>query len=162
MDYHFKPIGKTCAATGSELVPGTTCHSVLVDRNGEMVRLDYCDDGWTESPEDAIGYWRCLVPEPASAKAKPLDTDALMRYFEQLSEEASPAQDKFRYVLSLLLLQKRRLKIEGSRHEDDIEYLELRGSHGEGPFDVRDQQLNAEEIQQLQIDLNTHLVTEWS
>ena len=36
---------------------------------------------------------------------KPLDADALMRYFEQLCEDANPAQEKFAYVLSLLLLQ---------------------------------------------------------
>ena len=85
-----------------------------------------------------------------------------MRYFEQLCEDANPAQDKFRYILALLLLQKRRLKMEGSRQDGEIAYLELVGSRGEGIFEVRDQQLSAEEIEQLQQTLNTHLASEWS
>lgn len=162
MDYHLKPIGKTCAATGKELVPGSACFSVLAERDGRLIRLDYSEACWAGPPEGTVGFWQSVVPEPEEAKVKPLDTDALMRYFEQLSEDANPAQEKFRYVLSLLLLQKRRLKIEGSRQDGDIEYLELVGSHSEGPFEVRDHQLDDAEIEQLQGDLNAHLATEWN
>ena len=109
MDYHLKQIGRTCAGTGEELLSGSTCFSALVERDGQLVRLDYSQEGWTGPPEGTIGYWQSVVPEPDETKAKPLDTDALMRYFEQLSEDANPAQEKLRYVLSLLLLQKRRL-----------------------------------------------------
>jgi hypothetical protein len=155
-------MGKTCEATGEELVPGNTCFSALVERDGQLIRLDYCEAGWTGPPDGTMGYWQSIVPEPEEAKAKPLDPDALMRYFEQLCEDANPAQEKLRYVLSLLLLQKRRLKIEGSRQEGDVEYLELVGSHSEGPFEVRDHQLDDAEIEQLQSDLNTHLSAEWN
>lgn len=161
MDYHLKPIGKTCAATGEDLHPGSTCYSVLLEREGELVRLDYSAEGWKGPPEDAIGHWRSTVPEQTDTKPKPLDADALMRYFEQLCEDANPAQEKFAYVLSLLLLQKRKLKIEGSRQEADVEYLQLTGSHGEGPFEVRDQRLSEKEIKELQTDLNAHLAAEW-
>jgi hypothetical protein len=160
MEYHVKPIGKTCAATGEELVPGSVCHSVLVERDGQWVRLDFSEVGWSGPPEETLGYWRCVVPEPAT-KPRPLDADALMRCFEQMSEEASPAQDKFLYVLALLLLQKRRLRIEGSRRDGEAEYLELIGRHGEGPFEVRDQQLSDEEIERLQRDMIAQLTAEW-
>ena len=162
MDYHLKPIGKTCAATGKELEPGSTCHSVLIERDGEFVRLDYSEEGWLSSPDEAIGAWQCTVPEETEAKSKPLDTDSLMRYFEQLVEDANPAQEKFVYVLGLLLLQKRRLKIEGAKQEDDTEYLQLIGSQGEGPFELRDQLLEDDEIKKLQENLNQHLDTEWN
>ena len=162
VDYHLKPIGKSCAVTGEELVSGSTCFSALVERDGQLVRLDYSKEGWTGPPEGTIGYWQSVIPEPDEAKAKPLDTDALMRYFEQLSEDANPAQEKLRYILSLLLLQKRRLKIEGSRQEGETEYLELVGSQSEGPFEVRDHQLDETEIELLQRDLNAHLATEWN
>lgn len=162
MDYHLKPIAKTCAATGRELTPGSRCFSALVERDGGPVRFDYTEEGWSGPPEGTIGYWQTRVPSPAETAARPLDPDALMRYFEQLCEDANPAQDKFRYVLALLLLQKRRLKIEGSRQDGETEYLQLGGSRGEGSFEVRDQQLTDEEIAQLQQALNQHLATEWS
>jgi hypothetical protein len=49
------------------------------------------------------------------------------------------------------------LQLEGSRKDGEIEYLVLIGSRSEGPFEVRDQHLSTEEIQQLQSDLNAHL-----
>ena len=162
MDYHLKPIGRACEATGEELVPGSTCVSVLVQQGTQLLRFDYSEEGWSGPPEGTIGYWQSIVPEPANAKTQPFDADALMRYFEQLCEDANPAQEKFAYVLSLLLLKKRRVKLESSRHEGEVEYLELIGSQGEGPYEVRDQQLSDGEIEHIQHSLNTYLANEWS
>ena len=73
-----------------------------------------------------------------------------MRQFEQLNEEASPSQDKFRYVLALLLLQRRRLRLDGTKTVDDQEFLEVTGTRGEGTFLVPDQLLDDTEVQELQ------------
>jgi len=161
MDYHLKPVSKNCAETGAELIPGTVCHSALVERDSKMIRLDYSEEGWKGPPEGTVGHWRCTVPQVTETKQRPLDAQAMMRYFEQLSEDLNPAQEKFRFILSLLLLQKRKLKIESTRQEGDIEFLQLVGSQGEGPFEVRNHNLSSEEIEQLQQELNTHLSTEW-
>lgn len=157
MSYRVKPIGKTCAGTGEPLVPGARVHSVLVDRGHEQVRLDFSEDGWNGPPDGMIGHWQGIVPEPVASGPKPLDTEALFRFFEESSEDQNPTQEKFRYVVALLLLQKRRLQLDGSRQDGEIEYLQLVGSRSEGPFEVRDQHLEPEEIQQLQADLNAHL-----
>lgn len=149
-DYNVKPIGRTCDGTGKELVPGSLCHSVLVEKNGELLRFDYSEEGWTTPMEGYLAHWRCDVPEAAAVTKKTFDPDDLMRQFEQLCEEASPAQDKFRYVLALLLLQRRRLKLEGTKIVDDEEFLELNGARGEGIFLIPDQQLDDVEVQQMQ------------
>ncbi len=149
-DYNVKPIGRTCAGTGKELVPGSLCHSVLVEKNGELQRFDYSDEGWTRPSESFLAHWRCEVPEAVAATKKTFDPDELMRQFEQLCEEASPAQDKFRYVLALLLLQRRRLKLEGTKTVDDQEFLELNGARGEGTFLILDQKLDDAEVTQMQ------------
>lgn len=162
MDYHLRPLGKTCAATGEVLRPGSVCYSALVERNGQLHRVDYSEAGWSGPPEGMVGQWKCVVPAESENKPKPLDPQALMRYFEQLAEEANPAQDRMLYIMALLLLQKRRLKLEGSQKEGEIEYLQLIGIHGEGPFLVRDQQLSETEIEELQTALNAHLSTEWN
>lgn len=162
MDYQLKPLGRTCAATGEDLVPGTLCHCVVVDRDGELVRLDFCEQGWSGPPEGTIGHWRCLVPEPATPRPRTVDPEELMQYFEQLCEDGNPIQEKFRYVIALLLLQKRRLRLDGSRLDGEIEYLQLVGSHGEGPFAVRDQDLQPDEVEALQRELNAQLAAQWA
>ena len=97
-----------------------------------------------------------------------------MRYFEQLSEglgtlqggqlaeDADPLQQKLRYVIALLLLQKRRLKLDGSRLEGEREVLEFTGARGEGRFEVPDCKLADEEIEGLQDQLNEQMQYEWS
>jgi hypothetical protein len=162
VDYQLKTIGKTCTRTGKDLTPGETCHCVVVERDGQFVRLDFSEDGWEGTPAGTVGEWTTIVPE-VSAKPQAINFESLMRYFEQLCEDANPGHDQMRYVLALLLLQKRRLRLEGSRTDDDgNEYLQLIGSKSEGPFEVVDQQLDETQIAQLQSTLNRQMESEWN
>ncbi len=161
MDYHLKPLGKTCSSSGKEFAPGETVHSVIVDQNGNLIRMDFAEEAWTGPPEGAIGDWTLQVPEPAVQGARKIDPDALMQYFEQMYENPNQAQEKFLYVLALFLVQKRRLKLDGSRNEDQTSYLQLSGTHGEGNFEIRDQNLEESEIEALQQQLNTQFLGEW-
>lgn len=162
MDYHFKPLGKTCAATGQPLAPGSWCHSVVVERNGQQQRLDYSTSAWQGPPADAVGYWRTRVPLPRNPQAIRIDPDALMRYFEQLTEEASPNQEPQRYVAALLLLKHKRLKLVDVLTADDGQRLLLEGLHGEGVFEVADLQLPDAAASELQQALKTQLAMEWT
>ncbi len=160
MDFQLRPVGKTCEKTGEQLVPGETCHSVLVERQGKLTRLDFSHEGWSGPPDDAIAHWQLLVPASNEKQEQVLTTDGLMTYFEELSESPNLMQEKLRYVLALMLLQRRRLRLEGSRTDGDIEYLLLSGSRGDGDFEVRDQNLDEDEIEQLQNELSVSMTVE--
>lgn len=149
-NYNVKPVGRVCARTGKPLEPGSLCHSILVEQAGELVRYDYSDEGWEPPPSGFVAHWRCVVPEATPPTKRVLDPNELLRQFEQLCEEANPAHDKFRYVLALLLVQRRRLNLDGIKSIDGQEFLELSGTRGEGPFLVLEQQLDDAEVQQLQ------------
>ena len=100
--------------------------------------------------------------QQAELRHEPLDTSALMRCFEQLTEEASPAREGLRYILALLLMKKRRLKLETSRIDgEEEEYLQLAGASGEGAYEVRDLKPSDEDILQWQRELNVYLASEW-
>ena len=167
MDYHLKPVGKICAHGGEPLEPSTVCVSVLIERDGELLRLDYCEADWQGPPEGTVGQWRCTVPEPVVSSVLTIDPDSLMRYFERLADEpddpAEPFQQKLRYVVAVMLWRKRRLKLGGSKMEGDREVLEFSGVRGEGQFDVLDCKLADDEIDELQDRLNEQLQREeWS
>jgi hypothetical protein len=159
MDYQLKPLGKTCSKSGAKLLPGDVCYSAVVAKGNEWERIDFSRDAWQGPPEDAIGYWRSKVPAQTEPRRR-LDPDALLRHFEQLCEDANPAQDKFRYVLALLLVQRRRLRITGTRSERTTTILDLSGMQGEGPFTVPEQQLKPDEIETLENELNERLTAE--
>lgn len=155
MDYQVKPVGKYCVSTGEPFSPGDLCHSVLIEDRGDMIRHDYSVDGWPgQPPEECLAHWQTVIPQPETDdQPKPLDTESLFEFFEQMIEDANPAQEKIKYVVSLLLMQKKRLKLD--RSDDGEMSLRLTGSQGEGPYLIRDQQLSENEIQQLQQELTT-------
>lgn len=161
MDYHLKPLGKTCAVCEEAFKAGECVHSIVVQRNDHLERQDISDECWAGAPDDLVAHWRCIVPEPEHKRAVQLDPDSMLAYLEQLVENADPEQDKLKYVLALFLLQKRRLKLDGSTG-DGGEFLQLTGSRGEGPFEIRDQQLSETEIVNLQAELNHCLEQEWN
>ncbi len=162
MDYHLKPLSKSCSATGKEFLPGETVHSVIIEQNGQLLRLDFSNDGWTGPPEGAVGDWKLQVPEPTAQGPRKIDPDALLQYFEQLYESPNEVEQKFLYVLALFLVQKRRLKLDGSRNDDETSILQLSGTHGEGNFEIRDQNLDPSEVEQLQQQLNTQFLEDWN
>ena len=157
MDYQLKAIGKLCHATGEPLAPGTECHSALVEQGGELVRLDFVATEWPGPPQGTVADWLCRVPDAEQETRAPLDPESLFELFEELLDEASPSREQLTYVLALLLIQKKRLRIEDSVRVDETDVLLLSGSHGEGPFELRDQDLSNSEIEKLQIELNAHL-----
>lgn len=160
-DYEIRPIGKKCAATGEDLVPGSVCHSVLMERDGKLIRLDYAESAWPGPPEGTVGTWKCLVPRSNDVRREPIDAAVLLRCFEQLLEEGNPDREGLRYVLALLLVKKRRLRMEGSRSAPDGSYLQLAGVQGEGAWEVRDLNPTDEEVEIWQRELNAYLASEW-
>jgi hypothetical protein len=160
MDYQLKPLGKTCARTGREFQPGDTCYSALIEKGQQWVRVDFHWEAWQGPPDGALGYWKCTVPRRDEIKRRVIDPDALLRRFEQLCEDANPVQEPFRYVLALLLVQRRRLRIDGTRTEGAVSFLRLVGLQGEGPFEVREQQLQEAEIAALQRELEDQFAVE--
>jgi hypothetical protein len=160
MDYQLKPLGKTCSQTGKPLDPGEVCYSAVVEKGNEWVRLDFSAGAWTGPPQGALGYWRLTVPARDQTRRRTLDADALLRHFEQLCEGANPPREKFRYVFALLLVQRRRLRIAQTRNDAEGSVLELSGMQGEGPFEVRTQQLAESEIAALQQELETSILSE--
>ena len=157
MDYQIKPIGKTCAASGDALEPGAKCHSALVQDNGHFVRLDFRPELWAGPPEGTVAHWTCRVPASESQSRPALDSETLMGCFEQMWEDSNPSRESLLYLIALMLIQKRRIRIDGTRDTGGEQWLQLSGSQGEGPWEIRDQELSDEEIEQLQIDLNQQL-----
>jgi hypothetical protein len=160
MDYQIKPPGKLCAATGKPLAPGTECRSVLVEQNGQLVRLDYSPEGWSDPPEGAIGIWKTRLPEQVGPPK--LDPEQLMRYFEQLQEEASPGHGETCYLLALILLKQRRLRLDNIRSDDGGSILELSGLRGEGSFEVPNFEFADDDLLQRQNLLRNQLAAEWN
>ncbi len=139
--------------TGRAFRPGEWCWSVLLEKSGDVIRQDICNEAWAGPPENAIGYWRCLAAAVPESKRPKLTADALFQTFLQLYESPNRVQQQYRYILALLLLRKRRLILEEVVDQDDRPVMKLSGSAGEGPFEIPEEELSETEMLRLQQQL---------
>lgn len=108
---------KRCAKTEREFRPGETYYSVLVSEGAEIVRYDYSQEAWSEPPENTVGWWKSLMPEPNSKKVNWAPNDVMLHYFEQL--ENDPTKADVRYVLALLMVRRRIVRLEDTETDEE-------------------------------------------
>ncbi len=109
LDFEVQRCTRRCAATDRALEPGDVCYSVLEASGAEVIRKDFCHEGWTGPPEGALGWWKSRIPEPTAKKIKLAPNEILLELFDQLAER--PEQQDLHYVLTLLLVRRRVLRL---------------------------------------------------
>jgi hypothetical protein len=110
LDFEIQRSTRRCAATDRALVPGEAFFSVLEGRGADVVRSDFSPEAWQGPPEGAIGWWMARVPEASAKKVKLAPNDVLLQLFDQLGDQAE--NEDMRYVLALLLIRRRVLRVE--------------------------------------------------
>ncbi len=120
-----RPTG-LCAATGRTLQPGEPFVGVLAeDVTTEAVqRFDFGASAWTAgarppAPWRVVAHWRSIVRISDAPRRMLADDDELLDILDQSEREQDPAQTAFRYLLALILIRRRRLRLEGSRSLGD-------------------------------------------
>jgi hypothetical protein len=110
LEFEVQRSTRRCAATGRGLEPGELSYSVLEVDGANVVRKDYCSESWSGAPEAALGWWKTHIPEPSAKKIKLAPNDVLLELFDELADR--PQQSDLRYVLALLLIRRRVLRLE--------------------------------------------------
>jgi hypothetical protein len=149
-----------CAATGTPFKEGDPFVAVLVERDGQagLERLDYAASQWEggarpQVPLRLFGFWRGTY-QAQESKRQPLLGDAeLLDLFEELGGSAEPKQVTFRYILALLLVRRRVLRVVGTRPGVMSVVPRGAGDMGREPMNVvdpgLDEQAIADAIEQL-------------
>jgi hypothetical protein len=112
VEFEIQASTRQCAISGKELKPGDWVWSVLTDEEGRMVRKDYSVDTWQGPPAGAFSFWKFQIREKASTKeTQKLDEIQLQDWFERLEGQEEAKQQNIRYLLGLMLLRKKKLKL---------------------------------------------------
>ncbi len=115
MDFEIQRCTRHCAATGRELSPGETFYSVLIDRGSSVERCDYSEAAWTDPPSDAIGWWKTQLPDPKAQRKQWAPNEVMLRLFDELADQ--PDRHDLRYVLALLLVRRRVMRLEEAEQD---------------------------------------------
>jgi hypothetical protein len=149
LDFDLQTCTRHCASSGRELLPGEAFYTVLRQVGREVERADYATDVWTTPPADCLAWWKSQLPLPDQKKPTWAPNDVMLQLFESLAHD--PAQADLRYVLSLLLVQRRILKVEAStRDAQGVEQLTLYCPRQETTYQLPAIVPAAERIQSIQ------------
>ena len=152
-DYQIQNSTRRCAATGRELQPGERYFSVLLDEGGKFVRQDYSQEAWPGPPRAAFSFWQGRISSPSAPRRAPIDEEMLLECFHRLEGEQGPDKVRFRFVLALLLLRKKRLRLAEARQEAGQEVLVVHCPKSGGRYAVVDPQLADAELESVQDDV---------
>jgi len=151
MEYEIQRSTRHCARTGRELKPGETFYSVLTASGSDVLREDFSAEAWQGPPDDAIGWWKAHVPMPDAKKMQWAPNEVMLQLFEDLGEQ--PQQADLRYVLTLLLIRRRVMRLEETEHTDDGETMILYCPRRETEYRVRAIAPSAERVTEIQQEL---------
>jgi hypothetical protein len=152
-EYQIQAHTRRCAATGRSLRAGERYYSVLLDQGGKLVRLDYASEAWPGPPREAFGFWTGRVPAEDSRAITHVDDDMLVDYFLRLDADNDPAQARFRYVVALLLMRRRKFKFEEAVMEEGTEVLTVRSVGTHNLYRVTNPRLTEDEMATVQDEI---------
>ena len=148
-----RPTG-VCASTGASLEPSKPAMAALCEREEDegFDRLDFSLSSWEagERPDRLFSYWRYTVPEAGKKPDIQIDDEVLIDLFERLATDEKPQRIAFRYILALVLLRKRKLRLVGREEFEggELWLLRFKGTDGD-PIQVKNPGIAEEEIQDL-------------
>jgi len=138
-----------CFGTAKPIAPGEEFFAALVEVEDTFERRDYCCHYWNEHKPQVYCYWKSRYPDPDEKKQLLIDDDMLVAFFERLAEETDQDKINFRFVLTLILMRKRKLKYNSSRIADSGEIWILKVAGEKRTVDVINPHLNEDQIEQL-------------
>jgi hypothetical protein len=153
LDYQIQPNTRRCAQTGRELLAGERYFAVLFEEGDRLVRQDYGAEAWQGSPPHAFSFWTGRVPAEEGAARPRFDDDMLMDCFTRLESQTEPRKVSFRYVVALLLLRRKRLKLEQTLREGGQSTLTFRCPRSGAAHQVTDPGLTEDELERVQEDV---------
>ena len=112
-EYKVSRSTRHCYVQKRPLKEGEWYYSVLLIGDGDQCeRRDYSAAAWEGAPEGSVGHWKCRMPIAGEKKLKLAPREVLIDLLRQM--EMMPEQVKTRYLLALLLVRQRYLRLLGS------------------------------------------------
>lgn len=147
---------RTCAHSGQAIEPGAVFYSALVDRDDTFERLDYSVAAWPDVDKaDFFSYWKNKAATEAGDKKPPLDYDRLLDFFDRLEDAQEPGKRLLRYVLALVLVRRRRLRLDDMSRTDAGDRILVHDRRGGGrALEIVAPEAGREELEKTQEKLN--------
>jgi hypothetical protein len=124
-EYKVGRCSRQCYTEKRPLKEGEWYYSVvLLSDDDEYQRCDYSADAWEGPPEGTLGHWKCRMPIAGDKKLVLAPRAVLIDLLRQM--ESIPEQSKMRFLLALILLRRRFVRLCGgpvatNDHAEDLQ-----------------------------------------
>jgi hypothetical protein len=142
-----RPAG-TCSATHRPIAPDEVFIAALRETPAGFERLDIKLDAWDDFPRtDIVGFWKMTMPRAEVKKKLLVDDAVLLDLLLRLQDTTQVEKLCFRFVLALILMRKKLVIYEDTKHDEqgrELWTMRVRGR--EGNFTVIDPKPTDEQI----------------
>src|SRR3954453_18956591 len=116
--------GGVCAVSGRPIAPGEKFMAAVRETPTGLERVDVAAEHWEafhaqqgNETNDLLGFWQTVMPRPEQKKKVFVDDEVLCTLFERLAGATEPTKGGSRLVLGLLLMRKRQIAYDSTRHD---------------------------------------------
>ena len=144
-----RPAG-VCAVSGRAIAPGERFMAGVRETPAGVERLYVAAEHWAAADTaDLLASWQTVMPRAEEKKKRFVDDEVLCTLFERLADATEPAKVNFRFVLGLILMRKRLVLYDQTRHEAgrDVWVVRMRGRTD--TLELVDPKLNAEQTMEV-------------
>jgi hypothetical protein len=139
-----------CTRCESAFAQGARHSSVLrLDEEQDLLREDLCDACWKTAESEDFLFWWFTRFEVDRKQTLQLDLASLERLFMELEGREEEKLRELRYLLCLLLMRKRKLKLQKVLRNEKNEELVLRRPRREEELTVRVYDFTPDRIEEL-------------
>lgn len=106
---------KHCSACNRDFNSEEAHYSGIVEVEGHFQRRDLCLACWSAQPAELFSFWKTQMPKREERKIE--DIAAMVEFFKRLvvTPSEDPMRAKVTYLIALILMRKKRLKLAGIR-----------------------------------------------
>lgn len=140
-DFKIGRRGGVCASCAKALTPGTSASSALyrvtAGPDDAFERRDFCAACFEDAAKRGapFSWWTAVVPAPEVKKAV-FDTGVAKEFLVRLLREDAPERASLRYLLVLLLLRKKIVKVGDQFSRDGVDVMVLSVPPDETVYEV--------------------------
>lgn len=155
VDWDVTKTTHACSVSGRPLEEGETYFSALQDEGKQFVRYDFSPEAWAECDKAAFfSYWRTTVRPAAEKRRLVIDVEAFYIFFSQLVGSDEDHRQLFLYLVALILVRKRVLRLEAIEKTPEGEFLALYDRRAENDVRVRVPDATDDELREAQASLD--------
>ena len=159
MDYTIRKLSEDCARCEHPFRAGDRLFSLILLEEERPSREDLClacFEARDADPEQEFAFWKTRKSGDGPVR-RMVDFNTLRELFFRMAERDSAEYRKICYLLGLVLIRKRVIKLKEFTSEGGVDFLVVTAKQREEPIRLEAPELRSEEFEELRDRLRTLL-----